>query len=78
MPIHINVYSKYFCYFVFDIGTVESVQGNDTIENNKDVEMTEDEDHCRAEGLIRFEVHNVSKIKETVLSEPEMIRNLPW
>ncbi|XP_065658399.1 ubiquitin carboxyl-terminal hydrolase 7 isoform X4 [Hydra vulgaris] len=58
-------------------GTDEPAKENHLNENTKDVEMA-DEDHCRAEGLITFEVHNVSKIKETVLSEPVIIRNLPW
>ena len=49
-----------------------------TAEESKDVEMEEVDDHCRAEGVIKFEVNNVSKIKETVLSEAVMIRNLPW
>ena len=48
-------------------------------EETKDVEMEETmEDNCRAEGQCTFEVKNVSKIKDTVLSEPVMIRNLPW
>lgn len=46
--------------------------------NGKDVEMEDIEDHCRAEGHIKFEVKNVSKIKDTVLSDPVIIRNLPW
>jgi len=51
----------------------------ETAEETKDVEMEETfEDHCRAEGTVGFEVKNVSKIKDTVLSEPVMIRNLPW
>ena len=32
----------------------------------------------RAEGVLRFEVQNFNKLKDTVYSEPEMIRNLQW
>eukprot|EP00794_Sanderia_malayensis_P008888 gene8888-9838_t len=42
-----------------------------------DSKMDEDEP-SRAEGKIQFEVQNFSKIKETVLSDPIMIRNLQW
>ena len=45
---------------------------------NKDVEMEDISNHCRAEGCIRFEVKSVSKIKDTALSDPVIIRNLPW
>ena len=47
--------------------------------SNKYAKMLEEVDNlCKAEGLIRFEVHNFSKIKDTVLSDPVMIGNLPW
>lgn len=58
--------------------TPSPVGGGDA-EEPKDAEMEETiEDNCRAEGNCTFEVKNVSKIKDTVLSEPVMIRNLPW
>ena len=65
-------------------GTKQATESEDTSDlieeqNDKDVEMVEEvDDPCKAEGLIRFEVHNVSKIKDTILSDPVMIRNLPW
>ena len=49
-----------------------------TENEDKDVEMDDITNHCRAEGVIKFDIKNVSKIKETVLSEPVIIRNLPW
>ena len=66
------------------IGTNQATESEDTSEfvepqNNKDAEMVKDvDDPCKAEGLLRFEVHNVSKIKDTILSDPVVIRNLPW
>jgi len=59
----------------------EPTENEDTsLENNesKDVEMDDVNNHCRAEGVIYFEIKNVSKIKETALSESVIIRNLPW
>ena len=47
-------------------------------EADKDVEMSEENDPSRAEGLIHFDVQNFSKIKDTTLSDPVTIRNLPW
>ena len=37
-----------------------------------------EEDSARPEGVVRFVVKDFSKLKETVLSEPVLIRNLPW
>lgn len=45
---------------------------------SKDVEMDDINNHCRAEGWITFELKNVSKVKDSALSEPVIIRNLPW
>jgi len=61
------------------VGSPATVENDNNTEVAKDVEMIEEvDDNCRAEGSILFEVNNVSKIKETVLSEAVMIRNLPW
>jgi len=38
----------------------------------------ESENPSRAEGLIQFKVENFSKITDSVLSDPIIIRNLPW
>ena len=45
---------------------VESIDSSETLEaspheNDKDVEMEEINEHCRAEGIAKFEVKNVSK-----------------
>ena len=37
-----------------------------------------DDDDSRPEATFKFVVTNVSKLKETVLSSPCFIRNLPW
>ena len=41
-------------------------------------EGEEDPDPCRPEGSISFVVRNFSELESTVLSEPTLIRNLPW
>ena len=43
---------------------------------SNDIDM--DGGPSRAEGQLRFEVQNFSKIKDTVYSDPVMIRNLQW
>lgn len=43
---------------------------------NRDEEMEEDE--SRAEAQFQYTIENISKLKETVLSSPCMVRNLPW
>lgn len=35
-------------------------------------------DECRSEATFRYTVENISKLKETALSPPCMVRNLPW
>ena len=37
-----------------------------------------EEDTARPEGIIRFTVHNFSKLEKTSLSDPIFVRNLPW
>lgn len=37
-----------------------------------------EDDDSRPEATFRFEVNHISKLKETVLSPPCYIRNLPW
>lgn len=46
--------------------------------NSKESEMQLEEDSARPEGVVRFVVKDFSKIKDTALSEPVFIRNLPW
>lgn len=44
-----------------------------------DVSETEmEEDDSRAEATFRYTVENISRLKETALSPPCMVRNLPW
>lgn len=48
---------------------------------SKDASKTDmelEEDSARPEGVVRFLVKDFSRLKETVLSEPIYIRNLPW
>ena len=79
------MFLREFLFFTVDQEKGEKqaqpTENEDTsLENNetKDVEMDDINNHCRAEGVIHFEIKNVSKIKETALSESVIIRNLPW
>lgn len=45
-------------------------------DGNNDVDM--EDGPSRSEGLLSFEVQNFSKLKDTVYSDPVMIRNLQW
>ncbi|KAL5018785.1 hypothetical protein ScPMuIL_004507 [Solemya velum] len=51
------------------------VEGQGATNQEEDME---EEDDCRAEATFNFTIENVSKMKETVLSPPCMVRNLPW
>ena len=51
-------------------------KGNRDMETNNDVDM--EDGPSRAEGLLRFEVQGFSKLKDTVYSDPVIIRNLQW
>uniref|UniRef100_A0A2P2I3R0 Ubiquitin carboxyl-terminal hydrolase 7 n=1 Tax=Hirondellea gigas TaxID=1518452 RepID=A0A2P2I3R0_9CRUS len=46
------------------------------INNHADQEMEDDD--ARSEATFRFVVSNFSKLKDTVLSPPCFVRNLPW
>jgi ubiquitin carboxyl-terminal hydrolase 7 len=52
--------------------------GVNTIANTDHVCKVEDDDEARSEATFRFKVENFSSIKDSVLSEPCIIRNLPW
>ena len=38
----------------------------------------QDVDEARSEATFQFKVDNISSIKDPVLSEPCIVRNLPW
>ena len=40
--------------------------------------IEEEDDEARSEATFRFTVENFSQIKDSVLSEPCIVRNLPW
>ena len=42
------------------------------------VEEPEDDDEARSEATFQFKVENFSQIKDSVLSNPCIVRNLPW
>ena len=42
------------------------------------IEMELEEDSARPEGVVHFTVKDFSRLKETILSDPVYIRNLPW
>ena len=41
-------------------------------------EECEDEDEARSEATFQFRVENFSTIKDSVRSDPCIVRNLPW
>ncbi|CAG0923239.1 unnamed protein product, partial [Notodromas monacha] len=45
---------------------------------NGEVAMEEEDDDARSEGTFSYTVDNISKLKETALSPPYFVRNLPW
>ncbi|KAK7111658.1 ubiquitin carboxyl-terminal hydrolase 7-like isoform X1 [Littorina saxatilis] len=56
----------------------ETVNG-EVKEEGADIAETEmEEDDSRAEATFRYTVENISKLKETALSQSCMVRNLPW
>jgi hypothetical protein len=57
--------------------TVEK-QGGGGQENGEVAMEDEDEDDARAEGTFTFRVDNISRLKDTALSPPYFVRNLPW
>lgn len=50
--------------------------GSATPKESEDVAM--EEDTARPEGTVQFVVPNFAKLKETALSDPIYVRNLPW
>lgn len=64
---------------VFRLDTVDNstvLNGVSSPSEPQDVIM--EEDPARPEGIIRFPVHNFSKLEKTTLSDPIYVRNLPW
>ena len=53
-------------------------------EEEEDDELEEEEtegaepDPSRPEGVVQFVLPNFSQLTDTILSEPVLIRNLPW
>ena len=62
----------------------DTVADDENERGEKDAEPTaaaaenEDEDEARPEATFSFTVENFSQVKESVLSPPCMVRNLPW
>ena len=54
-----------------------SHQAETEAENDKDV-ISEEDDEARSEATFQFKVENFSQIRDSVLSEPCIVRNLPW
>lgn len=54
-------------------GDIQDGNGQTTQE-----EAMEEEDEARSEATFRFTVPNFSKLKDTLLSPPTFVRNLPW
>ena len=46
-------------------------------ETDKEI-ISEEDDEARSEATFQFRVENFSQIRDSVLSEPCIVRNLPW
>ena len=57
--------------------TTTSNQAENEAENDKDV-ISEEDDEARSEATFQFKVKDFSQIRDSVLSEPCIVRNLPW
>ena len=55
----------------------ESVNRDD-LSKEQSADLGLEDDESRPEATFNYTVHNISKLKETVLSPPCYIRNLPW
>jgi ubiquitin carboxyl-terminal hydrolase 7 len=60
----------------------EVTAGNAMEESSREVEQGEeegvDDDEARSEATITFKVEKFSQIRDSALSPPCIIRNLPW
>ncbi|XP_054155064.1 ubiquitin carboxyl-terminal hydrolase 7-like [Oppia nitens] len=74
-----------------DIITSLNIDGNDDKNRHKDEtkllngdsggnqdEAMDEEDEARSEATFRFKIENFSKLRDTTLSPPTYVRNLPW
>ena len=57
--------------------TTTNHQAEIEAENDKDI-ISEEDDEARSEATFQFKVENFSQIRDSVLSEPCIVRNLPW
>lgn len=70
-----------------DIGGVDNLSQGDAMNQDETVVdatgpaaigTDEQDDEARAEATFRFEVDQISRLKDTKLSPPTYVRNLPW
>ena len=75
-----TAYRVQYIFCVVESEKAQLIEGGekskDEVDGNNDVDM--EDGPSRAEGILRFEVQNFSKLKDTVYSDPVMIRNLQW
>ena len=55
-----------------------SSQGNEAEAGEAKEEPEDEDDEARSEATFAFKVENFSQIKESALSPPCIVRNLPW
>lgn len=53
-------------------------QGNEAEAGEAKEEPEDEDDEARSEATFAFKVENFSQIKESALSPPCIVRNLPW
>lgn len=61
-----------------DAGGGDSTVPNGLSSPSEPQDVVMEEDTARPEGIIRFTVHNFSKLDKATLSDPIYVRNLPW
>ena len=60
-----------------DTTTTSTSPAQNEPENDKDI-ISEEDDEARSEATFQFKVENFSQIRDSVLSDPCIVRNLPW
>jgi len=59
---------------------VDTDNGGDALKDETDdiVEIDEEDNFCKPEGVVRFAIDNINKLSSSILSNATYIRGLPW
>ncbi|XP_065899371.1 ubiquitin carboxyl-terminal hydrolase 7-like isoform X1 [Dysidea avara] len=70
-----------------DVEEMDTSPDNHAVDNSGDVlkdetddivEIDEEDNFCKPEGVVRFSINNISKLSSSILSNSTYIRGLPW